>query len=499
MELIKNWTDALRYQPYCQWDKQYQKLLTETVNHSKWRQNYHIQAESGLLNDPNGFSYFNGQWHLFYQIYPMGPVHGVKSWYHVSSDNLVDWQPEGFALLPDMSYDSHGVYSGSGIVIEDELILAYTGNVRDQDWQRTSYQMLAAMNKQGEITKEDKPFISAPPKGYTHEFRDPQVFKYQEQYWLLIGAQTDQLEGKVLAYAGDTLEKLEFKGELHFTDQSMGFMVECPNLVFIEETPVLLFCPQGLDQEALDYQNIYPNTYIVAESFDTETLTLTQPTALKNLDEGFDVYATQAFNAPDGRALAVSWVGMPETAYPSDHEGWAHCLSIVKELKLKNGHLYQTPIKEQVELRQEQTALAGELTSQPAVLMQATNNCYEVILKFTAGSQGKLHLFADHELNLSLVIDFDTKNGMIKVDRTNAGSPFAQEYGTTRSVSIEKNQPLTLQLFVDQSVCELFINGGQQVATARIFPGEGEDGLVIEGAAGSYAGDFWRLRSMKND
>lgn len=498
MELIKNWTDVLRYQPYDQWDKNYQQLLTETVNHSRWRQHYHIQPESGLLNDPNGFSYFNGQWHLFYQAYPMGPVHGVKSWYHMSSDNLVDWHSEGVALLPDMAYDSHGVYSGSGIVVDDELILAYTGNVRDQDWQRKSYQMLAAMNTQGEITKAEEPFIPAPPKGYTHEFRDPQVFKYQDQYLLLIGAQTDELEGKVLAYSGDSLESLEIRGELRFADHSMGFMVECPNLVFIEETPVLLFCPQGLDKKILDYQNIYPNTYIVAENFDTEKLALTQPTALKNLDEGFDVYATQAFNAPDGRALSVSWIGVPEIAYPSDHEGWAHCLSIVKELKLKNGKLYQTPVKEQAELRQEHTLLTGELASQPIILIEETDNCYEMILEFPADSQGKLHVFADQELNHSLIIDFDTKNGMIKMDRTNAGSPFAQEYGTTRSVLIEKNQPLTLQLFVDQSVCELFINEGQQVVTARVFPDEGADRLLIEGT-GSYAGDFWRLRKMKND
>ena len=121
-----------------------------------------------------------------------------------------------------------------------------------------------------------------------------------------------------------------------------------------------------------------------------------------------------------------------------------------------------------------------------------------MILEFPADSEGKLHVFADQKLNHSLVIDFDTKNGMIKMDRTNAGSPFAQEYGSTRSVSIEKNQPLTLQLFVDQSVCELFINEGQQVVTARVFPDEGAERLLIEGT-GSYAGDFWRLRKMKND
>lgn len=49
--------------------------------------------------------------------------------------------------------------------------------------------------------------------------------------------------------------------------------------------------------------------YTLAETFDLENLSLVQAGPFENLDEGFDVYATQAFNAPDGRALAVSWIG----------------------------------------------------------------------------------------------------------------------------------------------------------------------------------------------
>ncbi|EOH75311.1 sucrose-6-phosphate hydrolase [Enterococcus malodoratus] len=499
MELIKKWTDDLRYLPYHQWDDKYQLFLNETIRKSHWRQSYHVQPKSGLLNDPNGFSYFNGKWHLFYQLYPMGPVHGVKSWAHVSSENLVDWQSEGIALLPDSPYDKHGVYSGSGIVIGDELVLAYTGNVRDADWTRTSYQMLAHMGRDGVITKDATPIIPAPPEGYTHEFRDPQVLFYQNKYWLLIGAQTEELEGKVLVYSGETLEDLQFEGPLDFTNQSMGFMVECPNLIFIEDKPVLLFCPQGLDKNIMDYQNIYPNTYVIADTFDGEQPALKNASSLSNLDHGFDVYATQAFNAPDGRALAVSWIGLPEVEYPSDSEGWAHCLSIIKELQLKNGQLYQTPVKELIELRQDQTSVSGKLSPKAAVIADKTNNCYELVLDFSADSQGRLLLYSDEEMEHSLVLDFDAKNGMISVDRTHVSNPFAQEYGTTRSLSLEENKPLSLQIFVDHSVCEIFVNGGQHVLTARVFPAENEKDVYLEGTSGDFSGDFWCLRNMKND
>ena len=32
------------------------------------------------------------------------------------------------------------------------------------------------------------------------------------------------------------------------------------------------------------------------------------------MDYGFEAYATQAFNPPDGRALAVSWLGLPDVS-----------------------------------------------------------------------------------------------------------------------------------------------------------------------------------------
>ena len=99
--------------------------------------------------------------------------------------------------------------------------------------------------------------------------------------------------------------------------------------------------------------------YTLAETFDLENLSLVQARPFENLDEGFDVYATQAFNAPDGRALAVSWIGLPEITYPSDVEGWANGLSLVKELTIHNGKLFQYPVSETEMLRQSATTLSN--------------------------------------------------------------------------------------------------------------------------------------------
>ncbi|KAF1305340.1 sucrose-6-phosphate hydrolase [Enterococcus saccharolyticus] len=492
------WTTEMRYRPYHQWDEETRQQLITQQKQSPWHLSYHIQPNSGLLNDPNGFSYFNGRWHLFYQLYPFGPVHGLKSWYHLSSTNLVDWQEEEHGLLPDTPYDSHGVYSGTAIPVDDRLLLAYTGNVRDEEWTRYSYQLGAWMDQDNQISKIEAPLIPAPPAGYTTHFRDPQVIAYEQGYLLIIGAQNEQEEGKVLVYQGPSVTDWTLIGELNFTKDSMGFMVECPNLVFIDQRPVLIFCPQGMDKTVAYYDNIYPNMVVIGDKLDVENVAITNPTPLQNLDAGFDVYATQAFNAPDGRVLSVGWAGLPELAYPTDAEGWAHCLTLVRELSIKDNRLYQQPAIEHQELRQEALNVQGTLNKAQTVVQENKENCYELSIRLSANSQGTLSLFADEQKNHCFALHFDAKHGKISLDRSQVSLPLNTEFGQTRTVALPENQAIDLHIFVDQSICEIFVNDGQHVLTSRVFPQAGETNLFIEGT-GEYTGTYWKLRSSSQN
>ena len=66
------------------------------------------------------------------------------------------------------------------------------------------------------------------------------------------------------------IENWEEVGNLDFGGTGSEYMIECPNLVFVDDKPVLLYCPQGLDKTELDYSNIFPNTYKICQSFDTK-------------------------------------------------------------------------------------------------------------------------------------------------------------------------------------------------------------------------------------
>ena len=57
------------------------EYITENMQYvnNDFKNTYHLTSPIGWINDPNGFSEFNGKYHLFYQYNPYeavwGPMH----------------------------------------------------------------------------------------------------------------------------------------------------------------------------------------------------------------------------------------------------------------------------------------------------------------------------------------------------------------------------------------------------------------------------------------
>lgn len=486
-DYTKPWTSPERYRAYKEYTKDYVTALTDAVQTSHYRNTYHIQPETGLLNDPNGFSYFNGKYHLFYQVFPYGAVHGLKSWALMTSTDLIHWENEGLKLFPDTIYDSHGAYSGSALPLsDDELFLFYTGNTRGENQSRDAYQNGAIYDKNGQVTKFDQPLLRT-PEGFTDHFRDPMIFKVDGNSYAVIGAQKSDETGTVMLAKADNeaLTSWQYKGEFHFTDQKMGYMIECPNLVFIDKKPVLIFCPQGLNKRICDYDNVFPNMYVIADDVDLAQPGLVNPSELHRLDDGFEVYATQAFNAPDGRVLASSWLGLPDLDVPSQADGWQGILSLVKELTLKNGKLYQYPVVETLALRQKEQ----DITLSHTPITQDTNS-YE--LELNLSSSNTIYLFANEDKTNYVSLKIDMVIGKITLDRKNLPISWAQEYGYTRSTYFDaQSETLKLNIFADTSSLEIFVNDGEKVMSSRLFTQPDHTHLFSDG---SISATLWELK-----
>ncbi|KRL64007.1 sucrose-6-phosphate hydrolase [Lactobacillus psittaci] len=481
------WSTEKRYLPYEKWSAKELLELQAQASNSPYQLHYHIRPKSGLMNDPNGFSYFNNEWHVFYQSYPFGPVHGLKSWAHCVSKDLVHWKDLGTAIYPDTALDSHGAYSGSAKVIGDKLFLMYTGNARDENWIRHPHQMGAFMDAANKIEKLPKSLIEQ-PKHTTDHFRDPQILEHNGKFYCIIGAQDKATKtGKISLFEAETVSgPWKDLGYVDFSKDDMGYMIECPNLVFIDEKPILIFCPQGMDKDVVNYRNIYPNMYLIGEKFDFETGKFTSNSQIKNLDEGFDVYATQPFNAPDGKVYALSWIGLPDLTYPTDAENWSGCYSQVKELSLKNGKLIQKPVPATTNLRGEAVEFTGEMT---------TKNQFELKLQIAAGQDAVLKIAANDENTECLKLHIDTKTGKLILDRKNSGLAVNEKYGTERAIAIAKNSAVDLDIFVDHSLIEVFVNGGENVLTGRFFPKGGSNKLVLDRDI-NFKAKYWEMADI---
>lgn len=88
----------------------------------RFRPIYHYVNPEGNLNDPNGLSYWNGNWHLFYQAYP--PEDTRQHWGHAVSKDLIHWRDLPYAIYPD---PERAVFSGTTLVEDDRVIAMYHG------------------------------------------------------------------------------------------------------------------------------------------------------------------------------------------------------------------------------------------------------------------------------------------------------------------------------------------------------------------------------------
>ena len=50
--------------------------------YERYRPYWHFTSPGGWINDPNGLIYAEGFFHMYYQHYPNGPVHGPMHWGH---------------------------------------------------------------------------------------------------------------------------------------------------------------------------------------------------------------------------------------------------------------------------------------------------------------------------------------------------------------------------------------------------------------------------------
>tara|TARA_R110001583_G_scaffold1583_3_gene12328 strand:- start:7528 stop:9159 length:1632 start_codon:yes stop_codon:yes gene_type:complete len=419
------------------------------------RPSWHVSPPQGLLNDPNGFIYHNGQYHLFYQWYPFACNHKDKYWAHLTSNDLVHWQWQPVALTPSDWFDSHGVFSGHALSQGNELLLFYTGNVRiGKERERHTTQCLATSTDGINFTKHG-PVISQLPPGVTPHCRDPKIIRHNNKWLMLLGAQREDEIGRLAIYQSQDLKSWNFLALCGDELGEFGYMWECPDFFTLDKQDFIVIGPQGI-KSASQYHTVPHHNGIVKAKLDETGKA--QLSDFQHLDHGFDFYAPQTLQTPDGRRVMSAWMGLPdEINHPSADNGWVHQLTTLRELSFVNGKLLQKPLKELQKLRREKISLADEVTCH-----DLTSKSFELKVEMLLGSSLRLHQseFGHCEIRL------EPSSNTLILDRSQT---LMREGDCVREIHIDGSQPVQLHILSDNSSLEIFINDGEAVMTARIF------------------------------
>lgn len=452
---MKEWTQEERYRVLKSPEEV--RDIYEHIRKSAYRQTYHIQPVTGLSSDPNGFAFYQGKWHLFYQWCPWGAVHGLKYWYHVTSGDLIRWKNEGIGLKPDTVYDNKGTHSGSALPVGDELYLFYTGNHRDENWVRTPW-TCAAQLTDGVPVKLPEPLFGPRPDHSEHQ-RDPKAFYNAERdtYYIFIGAQTLDKRGCVLIYESkEPLSGWTFAGRLTVPGyEQFGGMWECPCIQRIDGKDVLIFSPQYTKLPGRS-ESTNHNVYLIG-SMDYDTLTFTPEGGYRHLDFGFDFYAAQlAANTP-GRAVLIAWIGLPDNHYPTGEEDWEGSMTLPRELRVRDGRLIQAPVSGMETLRGRELPPDGTLPAAGELEVQVGPGDFD------------LNLFTREDGAGGMRLHYSAGKQICTVDRAGLDKRFNEKVGEALDIPLERRLD-SLRVFIDRSSVELFINHGEAVFTSHVYP-----------------------------
>lgn len=435
-----------------------------------YRLDYHLMPPVGLLNDPNGLIQFNGTYHVFFQWNPFETTHGKKAWGHYTSRDLINWTMEPAALVPDAWYDKNGCYSGSAIEHDGKMYLFYTGNVKDDEDRRSTYQCLAV--SEDSIHFEKKGPVLHLPDGYTPHFRDPKVWKTDGGWLMILGAQNEEGHGEAVIAASENLVDWKFIGPIAGSGinglEDFGYMWECPDLFELGGRDILIVCPQGLEADGDKYHNLFQAGYFTG-AFDSSMYTYSHGD-FKELDRGFDFYAPQTFIDEAGRRILIAWMGITdddEQDQPTIGRNWIHGLTIPRVLEMKGDRVIQTPAPELRELRDERVSHAVMLNPETS-FHAGIEPLSEISMDFKNDITDGFEMVLRNDVR----VIYDGQRFIIERKK------FSGEGREQRAFQLE--QLANLRIFLDRSSVEIFVNGGEEVCSSRFFPEVDETNIELK-------------------
>ena len=397
---------------------------------------YHLAHPTFTLGspfDPNPAFFYKGRYHLHY-IYKnrTGFVFG-----HVSSKDMVHWKWHPTVLAPPNT--GHGMFSGTGFMTKDGKAAAvYHGQGSGRNW------IVYAEDDTMDAWSKPEVMLPRDEDGNLMEnvrYFDPDIWLMDGKYYGL-NARSSKEPPTIMK--SDNLKDWTFLGELlhpGFDAKKLGVEVgediSCPNFFKLGNKWVLVCISHRLGCR-----------YFVGD-FKNEQFLPEQHALMGGMSNRY--FAPESLLTPDGRRVNWAWFFGGQTKGVQ---------SLPMEMELPDdGVMRFRPLRELESLRYDEKSCEDIKVAKdkPVLLEQIRGEHVELEVVVENPGEGSLgvDVLCDELGRNGLPIRVDREAGMLVVGNEKA------------PLELKNREPLTLRIFVDTTIVEVFANQRQYVITDK--------------------------------
>ncbi|WP_127580341.1 glycoside hydrolase family 32 protein [Paenibacillus koleovorans] len=447
----------------------------------KFRPKYHFLPTQGRWNDINGATFWNGRYHLGYlQKLKNGPgKRDFSSWQHISSRDLLHWQYHE-AYLDEPLEGEKGDYFNSGDAMEGMEIPTIIANMPRRGI--VIYQCHDD-NLDRWVPLAENPVIPVGSDLPECKIFDPFAWKDGDTYYMLMGNKNERP-----GYEGDCtsllkskdLRKWEYIGPFYKSDRKWTKEVE--------DCSCADFFPFG-DKHMLLMHTHFPYfkcQYYIGR-FENEQF---YPEVHGQLNyPGSGMFGPETLIDDKGRR--IFW-GTIRDSRRFEDTGWTSIMTLPWLFTpLPGDRLQITPVEELKQLRYDEQVIGDIALSagEEVVIEELSSDCMEVVMSIEAPSANQFgfKLLCSPDQEEETIFTYDKERQEWIVDFAHASTSKSLGYGgsyrfnETEQTEQERarlhivpyawpeGKPVSLDIFVDKSVIEVFVNG-EICIVQRVYP-----------------------------
>ena len=450
-----------------------EQQMRKLAAHDRQRPLYHAAPSVYTMGDPDGLIQYKGVYHLFYQhVTSFGPNTGTH-WGHLASTDLFHWKERPIALFPNKDWAQ--CYSGTTVVNNGIPTAFFTG--LNSVYPEVPCMATAQDDDLNEWTDyKGNPVIKGRPKDLPGAgFRDPDVWREGDLWYMGLASSIPDVGGAVLLYSSPDLKNWSYIGKLYQGKQdpgAQGELFECPSFFPLSDKYFLscnkLFSVGNPPKIANARRPIYMIGNYTNHQF--------TPDYQGDLDLFNESWAPQAFKDEHGRLLLfiLTWCAR------TDKAGWVGTQTMPRQVTLGPDQRARfCPVDEVTKLRRKHRKYGKiklDSTSKDVFKGGLKGDCMEVRVVFEPNRDAKrfgAFVRKSQDGKEFTRILYDAEQGRVIAERkysSPAGSVYDNPRDERGAVDLPSGHPVVLDIFLDKSVIEVFVNDGIAAGITRFYP-----------------------------